>query len=522
LQFFFGDHVLDVDRRELRRAGTLIPVEPQVFDLIAYLVRNRERVVSKDDLIEGVWGGRIVSESTLTSRINAARKAIGDNGREQRLIRTAARKGLRFVGEVRERAQTPAADLIPADAFPADGYDAAPHPPKITDRPSIAVLPFINFSDDPELELMVTGLAEDIITLLARVPGFFVISRASSFFYARKPVEIRQVGAELGVRYIVTGSARGFATRVRIGVQFIDAESGTQLWANRYEVERGDTLDLQDEIARRVITELEPALTKAELLVIRRRRTQSVDAWAHYRHAAGAIAVHGWNDESVTNAQRLLREAIRIDPNFALAHALLALISAFGANLSLVEDRDAAAKDARDFAERAVALDSNASDVLGFAGCALADIGDAERGYELLRRALELDPSNAQAHVAIGATLVRLKRFDEGISSMQFGMRSSPKDFRLTFWSMILADGLVRAGRLQEAVEVASAAARRDSRLYGVRVVMAWSLMRLNRADEARAALADARRIRPALNLDEIRRFFGHSAATELAPAWNA
>ncbi len=521
MQFLFGDHVLDTDRRELRRSGALIAVEPQVFDLIVYLVRNRERVVSKDDLIATVWNGRIVSESTLTSRINAARKAIGDNGREQRLIRTAARKGLRFVGQVREQAEPD--DGAPQAGQPQVGVRAAePLPPPIIDRPSIAVLPFVNLSDDPQLELIVNGLAEDIITLLARVPGFFVISRASSFFYARHPAEIRQVGTELGVRYVVTGSARGSGNRVRIAVQFIDAERGTQLWANRYDVERGDTLDLQDEIAGRIIVELEPALTKAELSTIRRRRTESVDAWSHYRHGAGAVAVHGWNEESLAEALRELRQAINADPNFALAHAHLALFSAFGANLSLVDDYEAAKQDARDYAERAVALDPNASDVLGLAGCALADIGDAERGYELLRRALELDPSNAQAHVAMGATLVRLKRFDEGISSMQFGMRSSPKDFRLTFWSMILADALVRAGRLEEALDVASTASRRDGRLYGTRVVQAWSLLRLGRPDQARIALADARRIRPTLSLDEIRRFFGRRAAAELAPVWSS
>jgi TolB-like protein len=510
--FLFEDQILDESRRELRRGADLVAVEPQVFDLLLYLVRNRDRVVSRDDLIAEVWHGRIVSDSTLDSRINAARKAVGDSGRAQRLIRTAPRKGLRFVGEVREEAIA---------AEPVSTATAMTRPAPVGDRPSIAVLPFENMTEDRSLELIANGLVEDIIALLARVPGFFVIARASSFAYIGRKVEPRQIAAELGVRYVVTGSARGAVDRVRITVQLIEAETGSQLWDGRYDVARQNTLDLQDEIARRIIVELEPALTKADLQIVRRRRTDSFDAWTHFRRAAGVIAVQGWNEASIAEALQELNQALTTDPEFALAHGLLALLCAFGANLSLVEDREAAERKARQAATRAVEIDPNASDVLGFAGCAFADIGENERGYDLLQRALELDPSNAQAHVALGAILIRLGRFDDGIESMEYGMRSSPKDFRLTFWSMILADALARAGRLHEALEVASNASLRDGRLYGTRIVSAWTLHQLNRPAEAREVLAEARRIRPKLSLDEIRRFFGQRAATDLASVWN-
>jgi TolB-like protein len=515
--FLFNNFEIDCERRELRADDTSVSVEPQVFDLLVYLIKNRDRVVSKDDLIASVWGGRIVSESTLTSRINAARKAVGDNGKEQRLIRTSARKGFRFVGDVQEQ-HPPAVDDVNGAATGNKTADA--HPPLIADRPSIAVLRFENMSDDRALELITNGLTEDIIALLARVPGFFVIARASSFAYTQQRADSRQIGAELGVRYVVTGSARSSGERVRITVQLVEAESGNQLWAGRYDVSRGDTLDLQDEIARRIIVELEPALTKADLSGIKRRRIESVDAWSHFRQAAGAIAVQGWNEDSVAEALDRVNQALVIDPDFALARAFLALLNAFGANLSLVTDIEAARKGARDEAERAITIDPNASDVLGFAGCAFADIGEHERGVELLRRALVLDPSNAQAHVALGASLVLFGRVDEGIQSMKFGMRSSPKDFRLTFWSMILAYALGRAGRFEEALAEASAAARRDGRLYTARVVVAWVLLKLDREAEARTALGEARRIRPPLSLDEIRRFFGQHTAEDLQPLW--
>jgi TolB-like protein len=515
VKFVFSGQILDAGLRELRRNRELVPVEPQVFDLLLYLLKNRDRVVSKDDLIAGVWGGRIVSDSTLTSRINAARTAIGDNGKSQALLRTIPRKGFRFVGEVTEGEP-------PASSDRGMGEHVADPPPQlIVDRPSIAVLPFENMSDDRGLELIVNGLAEDIIALLARVPGFFVIARASSFLYAKNAPEVRQIGTELGVRYVVTGSARSSEERVRITVQLVEAESGNQLWAGRYDVDRDNTLDLQDEIARQIIVELEPALTKAEFSSVRRKHADNVDAWTHFRQAIGVISVQGWNEESVAEALAQLRQAIVIDPEFALGRALLSLISGFGASLSLVPDFDAAVRTTRAEAERAIAIDPNASDVLGFCGCAFVDVGDTERGHALLLRALELDPSNAQAYIAFGATEVRRGRFEEGIRSLKFGMRSSPKDLRLTFWSMLLADGLRRAGRLEEALDVATKACRRDGRLYGARVVAACVLIQLNRPEEARRMLSDARRIRPALSVDEIKRFFGNRAAADLSSVWN-
>jgi DNA-binding winged helix-turn-helix (wHTH) protein len=181
MRFLFEDHVLDVDRRELRRGSQLVTLEPQVFELLVYLVQNRDRVVSKDDLIGGVWHGRIVSESTLTSRIAAARKAVADNGDKQRLIRTVARKGIRFVGDVRAERQV---GLDAKDAAqPASGGFAKPAepPPVISDKPSIAVLPFQNMSGDPEQEYFADGVVEDIITALSRMRWLFVIARNSSF-----------------------------------------------------------------------------------------------------------------------------------------------------------------------------------------------------------------------------------------------------------------------------------------------------------------------------------------------------
>jgi adenylate cyclase len=393
-------------------------------------------------------------------------------------------------------------------------------PPLISDRPSIAVLPFSSLSESRGLELLVDGLVEDVIALLARVPGFFVIARSSSFAYRDRTQDVRQVGRELGVRYVVEGSIRAVDKRGRISVQLIEAESGKQIWTQRFDTELEETFDLQDEIARQIIRELEPELTRAELTLIQRQRPDNLDAWSRYRQALGTMALKGWNEEALTQTITHLRSAVALDPNFALARGMAALLGAISANMSLVSDRSAARQQALRDAEAAVALDPNASEVLGYAGCALSDIGELARGREWLERAIEIDPSNAQAHVALGAAQLMGRDLDAGIKTMQHGIRLSPLDARLPFWGMVLALALARADRLQEGLAEALNSCRRDGRLYGARVATAFILLRLGREPEARAALAEARRIRPALSMEELQSFFGRYITRDLAAIW--
>src|SRR5215475_8191448 len=205
LLYFFENYSLDTERRELRRGAEAISLQPQVFDLLEYLIRNRERVVSKDDLIAGIWGGRIVSESALVTRINAARAAIGDSGAEQRSIKTLPRKGVRFIANVREQ-----------KALEAIATVAVQPGLPLPDMPSIAVLPFQEMSGDPGQDYFADGVVDEIITALSRFRQLFVIARNSSFTYKGRSVDVKQVGRELGVRYVLEGSVRKAASRVRI------------------------------------------------------------------------------------------------------------------------------------------------------------------------------------------------------------------------------------------------------------------------------------------------------------------
>src|SRR6185437_1158876 len=296
VHFVFGDCVLDPDRREFTRRSEVVSVGPKVFDLLVHLVRNRERVVSKDDLLRAVWGGRIVSESTMTSHINAVRKAIGDSGEEQRLIRTVARKGVRFVAEVREAPPSDGVDALDADAL------------LLPDKPSIAVLPFHNLSGDPEQEYFADGVVEDVIAALSRIRWLFVIARNSSFTYKGRPVDVKQVGRELGVRYVLEESVRKAAHKVRITGQLIDATTGGHLWADRFEGTLDDIFELQDQVAASVVCAIAPQLQQAEIERAKRKPTESLDAYDYYLR--GMANLHRGSREAIDEALPHFHRAI--------------------------------------------------------------------------------------------------------------------------------------------------------------------------------------------------------------------
>jgi adenylate cyclase len=396
-----------------------------------------------------------------------------------------------------------------------------PHLDTPTEGLSIAVRPFMVLSEDRALDLLANGLAEDVIALLARVPGFFVISRASSFAYRNPETPMSVVARQLGVRYVVEGSVRGTGDQVRVSIQLAEASTGRILWSRKFDAARAETLDLQDDIARGIIVELEPALTQAEIAAIRRQRPENVDAWGCYHRAVGALGGNGWNEQTVMEAQKFLRRALEIDGGFALARAQLALVSALAENTGLLEHSAENTREALASAEAAIAGDPGSSEVLGYAGCALSDLGQTGRGAEILRQAVEIDPSNAQAEVALGAALLLSGDFETGIAHMRHGIKLSPRDRKLGFWGWALGVFLLRGGRAEEALEEARISARRDPRFHLSAILEASALATLGRREQAQGALKSARRIRPGLTLEEIQRSHGKRAAQMLSDIWD-
>jgi TolB-like protein len=228
MRYRFENCLLDTDLCELRRDGVLRPIEPQVFDLLEYLIRNREHVVSRDDIFKAVWHGRLVSDGALSTRVNAARHAIADTGVEQRLIRTVRGKGFRFVGVISENKKT----VNSASKFATEDQK---FPSTFLNRPTIAVLPFVNLNIDQEQDALAAGMAEELITAFSKIDWLFVVSRNSSFAYKDKGLETRQITRNLGIRYVVEGSVRQVAGEMRITVRLLDGVADYQLWAEHYD-----------------------------------------------------------------------------------------------------------------------------------------------------------------------------------------------------------------------------------------------------------------------------------------------
>jgi TolB-like protein len=493
----FGDCEIDVERRELKRANAPVHVEPQVFDLIDYLVRNRDRVVSKDDLIASIWGGRIVSDSTLTSRINAARRAIGDSGEEQKLIRTIARKGLRFVGDVHPKPR----DAEATDAGPRHGATAAQAAASRPERRSIAVLPFTNMSGDLDQEYFSDGISEDIITALSKLRWFFVIARNSSFVYKGKAVHLKQVAEELGVDYVVEGSVRKSGERVRITAQLNDVATGSHIWAERYDRDLADVFAVQDEITEAIIAAIEPQLYAAESFRAQRKPPDSLDAWDLVMRALS----HYWRVTRQDNvvAQALLEKAIAIDPNYGQALGVLATSYTFGAHMGWA-DRAASVPLAKRAALAAIAADSEDP----WAHNALACVHMFERRFEEslaeFEVALRLNPNFSLAQGYYGLALAYCGRVDEALEAAKRALRLSPRDpFSAIFYG--IASYAKFVGRnYAEAMRLARAAIRQRGDFVGGHRVLTAAAGMAGETETAAAALQELRRAQPNVSLEWI------------------
>jgi TolB-like protein/cytochrome c-type biogenesis protein CcmH/NrfG len=497
MQFLFSDQVLDTDRRELCRDRDRVSIEPQVFDLLVFLMQNRDRVVSKDDLIAAIWDGRIVSESTLTSRINAARKAIGDSGRDQKLIRTIARKGFRFVGDLRSQQ---AGDESPdAAARPAAEIGEAPRAiPSPLDRPAIAVLPFTNMSDEPEQEYFSDGISEDIITALSKLRWFYVIARNSSFIYKGKAVHIKQVGDELGVGYVVEGSVRKEGDFVRITAQLNDVSKGSHIWAERYDRSLADVFAVQDEITQAIVTAIEPQLYAAENFRAQRKAPDSMDAWDLVMRALS----HYWRVTRQDNvvAQALLEKAISIDPNYGQALGLLAASHMFSAHMGWA---DMAA--AIPIAERAAlaAIRSDSEDP--WAHYALASVylftrcfDDSLAEFEL---ALRLNPGFSPARGYYGVALTYCGRWEEGDLAARHALRLSPRDPFAAVYCGVVAYSQFVGGNYEEAIRMSREALRQRGDFVGAHRVLTAAAAMAGMNQVAKAALQELRRVQPNISL---------------------
>jgi TolB-like protein/tetratricopeptide (TPR) repeat protein len=404
MRFLFGDCALDRKGCELHCDGQAVHVEPQVFDLILFLIENRDRIVSKDELLSVIWQGRIVSESTLNSRINAARRVIGDSGGRQNFIRTVARRGFRFVGEVTEQGgggNGEAADLIETGAL------ARPSGQK----PVVAVMPCANLSGDPDEEYLCDGFTEDIITALARHRSLFVIARNSVFAFKEHGGDARDVGAKLGADYIVEGSIRRSGGKIRVTAHLIETGSGQLLWADRYDKSLEALFEVQDAITNMIVASIETQIGTAERSRLVHRAPVNLRAWDLFQ--LGTRHLYKSTRQDNLEAQRLLRLAIDDDDRLASAHAYLSYAILLSMLYFDAEPEEERLEEVLNLARRAMEIDDRDALIRFVYGRALL----ARRSYvdalDELEQAAELNPALAVCHCGIGDSLAYEGRYEE-------------------------------------------------------------------------------------------------------------
>jgi TolB-like protein len=513
----FENYALDTDRRELRREGALVAVEPQVFDLIEYLVRHRDRVVSKDDLIDGVWGGRIVSDSTLSSRLTAVRQALQDNGDAQRLIRTIPPKGFRFVGTVLQsqemRDQSNAAQSAEQGDLARLKVDVIS---PFSDKPSIAILPFANLSGDPAQEYFADGMVEEIITAMSRFRQLLVMARNCSSAFKDRVVDAKQIGRELGVRYLLEGSVRKASNAIRITAQLVDARTGTYLWADRFDGAQQEIFRLQDKVTANVVGAIFPKLERAEIERAKHKPTENLDAYDYYLR--GMDKLYQWTIDGISEALRLFRRAIEKDPEFASAYGMAAYCYVQRKSYGWFTDRRHEFLESEHLARRAAELGKDDAFALTRAAHALFYVvGDVKSGAAFIDQALMLNPNLAAAWYVSGWIRIMLGEPEITLEHLMRAGQLSPFDPLIFRIHAAIGYAKFFAGLYDDAAEWSEKAVRvAPDYLTGIRGAAA-SLALNGQLDEAHKLMAHMRKLDSALRLSNLRDLFPLRRPEDLA-----
>lgn len=423
----FGQFELDIGRAEFRADGVLRPLEPQVFGLLALLVENRERLVSKDELIEKIWDGRIVTDAAIASRVKSARQALGDDGRTQRFIRTLHGRGFRFVAEAKASREAVAMEADPGASGAGEPLTpATDRPPSAIALPSIAVLPFILVGDAGPHAAIADALPHDLITELSRLRWLFVTARGSSFRLRDTRTDPSEAGRLLGVRYCLSGSVELAGRRLAVTVELVDTRDGRVVWADHFDGPLDDVHRVREDIRGRILAALELRIPLHEAHLARLAVTEDLDAWSAYH--LGLQHMYRFNRADNAQATALFERAVALDPGFARAHAGLSFVHFQTAFLRHTDALAHAVELARRHAQQGVDLDPLDPFVNFTMGRTFWLEGDLERGLSWLERATSISPNYAQGIYARAWTETLAGRGLEGRGHVDLAMRLSPLD----------------------------------------------------------------------------------------------
>lgn len=479
----FGPFRLDADAGILFHGAEPIPLGQRAVLLLALLVRRAGAPVSKDALIEAAWPAQAIEDSNLTVQIAAVRRALADLSGQAHWIETLPRRGYRYIGPAVATSELDRASVVrPEPSLTLPG------------RPSIAVLPFTNLSGDPAQDYFADGMVDDIITGLSRINWLFVIARNSTFTYKARAVDVKTIGRELGVRYVLEGSVRKTWATVRITGQLIDASTGMHVWAERYDRPSEDIFALQDDIALSVVGAIAPSLRRAEISRVKRKRPDSLDAYDLVLRVQPDV--DSGMPQQVAQALALLERSIALEPDYALAHGNAAMCHHclyLRAGLHEV-NRAASIRHAR----TAIACGQDDALALTLAGFSIGMDGhDRAAAFTALDAALAISPSSALTYILGSVMLGWGGDADRAIEWSEKGIRLSPFDS----WAFAAFDaqalGHFHRGRYDEACHAAYRAVQANPRHSITHVQLAAALARLGRLQEAKAAAARVLELHP-------------------------
>jgi len=423
----FGQFKFDLPRRELSRDGVVVRAGGRALDVLAVLVSAKGDIVSKAEIMRRVWPGQIVDENNLQVHVSSLRKVLGNDRNGQSPLITVPSRGYRLIGVV----ETTLAQRA--------------------ERPLIAVLPFENLGGNAGQDYFADGIVEEIITALSRTRWLLVIARNTSFTYKGRAVDVKQIGRELGLQYVLEGSVRKSRRRMRISTQLADAESGAHVWAETFEGTVDDIFDFQDHITARIINAIEPHLRDAEIRRTQRRRPESPNAYDYYLRGMAQFAIE--TAEGSSEALRLLSMAIDRDPSFAPPYALAAWCRIYRILQSWCDDQAREMDEAAHLARSAIELDREDPTVLALAGHAISFATlDHDKSLALIERSLAINPNSAVASHAAGWVRAYVGDAAGAVECFTRALRMSPLDSRIHMFHSGLAFGNIMLGQFDEAI----------------------------------------------------------------------
>lgn len=504
----FDDCELDTAAQELRRGGDVQPVEPQVFALLAFLVENRDRLVSRDDILDAIWHGRIVSDSALSSRIKAVRQAVGDDGQAQRLIRTVHKRGFRFVGTV-ETGEAPAeAGAVAAqpvsEAVPPEAELFSAATIQLPSEPSVAILPFQTIGEPGGV--LAEGLAHDLITRLGRARWLFVIARGSAFRFRGAGQNPAGVAATLGVRYVAHGAVQTAGRRVRVHAALTDRTSGAEIWSEQYDRSRDDLFAVQTEISDSIAASVESQIEFSERGRSLLKPSENLDAWEAYHR--GCWHMFKFRPEHYEMAERYFLRSIELDRTSPRPLSGLSFVHWQRAFLEISEDRAGEIARARELAEEALSLDPRDPQGYHALGRAYLLAGDVQAAEGELQKAVDLNPSFALGHYSLAFSLYLAGLTEEGLESVGRAERLSPYDPMRFAMFAVKAMQLVSMGAADEAADLVRRAVKESNAHFHILAIAAHVFAQAGQPDEAAEYLRRLYAIRPGYDAETYLRAF--------------